>query len=441
MSPTTPFAAHSMTWILGIEDTCVYPVDPSKTPLDEHELTEHTTQWREDLRALKQLGGTSVRYGVNWPTVHLAPDVYDWSTLDEVVPYAVDELGLTIVADLVHYGTPRWLNDSFVDPGYPDAIASFAGAFAERYKGKVTHFTPLNEPVTTASFCGLRGVWPPALSGWSGWVAVAVPIALGMVKTIHAIRAVQPDAIIVHVEASTLVHSDDPSLHEHADLLRALGWLPTDLLMGKVNPQHPMWWWLLEHGADVTHLLWLSSQHATPDLVGVNYYPDLTPRRLETVQGRTMQVSYNRGGQGLVEAVNGFALRYELPLLITETSIEGTDEEREMWLRESVDVTRGLINGGVDLRGYTWWPLFDFVDWSWAAAGSNVEEFAVVQVLADGTTVVGPAPSLGNPADGKSAFLRRMGLVRLEELPDGGLARVSTPAAHAFRLLSQGGAT
>lgn len=435
-----PFGPDGLTFLLGIEDTSVYPVDPSKPPLDEHELTEHSLRWRDDLIAVKHLGATAVRYGVNWPTVHLTPHTFDWSVLDEVLAFAVDDLGLTIVADLVHYGTPRWVTESFADPRYSDAIASFAAAFATRYRDRVNHFTPLNEPVTTASFCGLRGVWPPALTGWDGWVAVAVPIAVGMAKTVQAIRAVQPGAVIVHVEAATLVDTVDPELAAHADLVSAIGWLPTDLLMGRVTGGHPMHSWLLDHGAAEVDLLWLVEHGSAPDIVGVNYYPDLTPRHLASVDGHILQISYDRGADGLRDAVSGFAARYDLPLAITETSVEGSDRVRESWLRDSVSAARQLIADGVDLRGYTWWPMFDFVDWSWASAGANVEEFVVAQVFADGSSTVGPAPSLGDPADGKTAFLRRMGLVRLDERVDGGLDRVPTPAADVFRELSGGGA-
>jgi beta-glucosidase len=436
VSTAAPFQANTMTWLLGIEDTCVYPVDPTKAPLDEHVLTEHSLRWREDLTALKELGATAVRYGVSWPAVHLDVDRYDWSVLDEVIPFAAGELGLTVVADLVHYGTPRWLTGSFADPRYPEAIAAFAGAFASRYRDRVTHFTPLNEPVTTASFCGLRGVWPPALTGWDGWVAVAVPIAMGMARTIRAIRDVQPEAVIVHVEAATLVDDGGADHADHAELLRAIGWLPTDLLMGRVDAQHPMRPWLLDHGASDADLAGLAADPAIPDIIGVNYYPELTPRRLESVDGRTVQVSYDHGAAGLRDAVTGFATRYGRPVAITETSVEGSDDEREAWLRSSSAEVLRLVAEGIDVRGYTWWPMFDFVDWSWAAAGANVEEFAVVQVLVDGSTAVGPAPSLGDPADGKTAFLRRMGLIHLDERADGGLARVSTSAADAFRELS-----
>jgi len=260
------------------------------------------------------------------------------------------------------------------------------------------------------------------------------------VRTIRAIRAVNADAVIVHVEASTLVDTEDALLADHLSVLRDIGWLPTDLMMGKVDQGGRQWSWLIEHGADSADLEWLAVNPAIPDIVGVNYYPDLTPRRLETVQGHTLQVSHDRWTFGLREALVAFAGRYGLPLAVTETSIEGGDGVREAWLRDSVEEVVQLVAEGVDIRGYTWWPLFDFVDWSWAAGGANVEEFAVVRVLSDGTTAVGLAPSLGDPADGKSAFLRRMGLMRLEEQADGSLTRLRTPAAEAFHDLTSGGA-
>ncbi|WFR67768.1 family 1 glycosylhydrolase [Curtobacterium flaccumfaciens] len=160
VAEAAPFVAGTFTWIAGIEDTCVYP--PARfamSPLDEHVLTGHDLAWRSDLDLVRDLGATALRYGVDWPRVHVAPGVFDWSGLDERLAYAVS-LGITVIADLVHYGTPTWLDDSFADPRYPDAVAAFAAAFASRYAGVVDHVTPLNEPITTASFAGLRGVWP-----------------------------------------------------------------------------------------------------------------------------------------------------------------------------------------------------------------------------------------------------------------------------------------
>ncbi len=431
MTASPPFGRTTFTWLLGIEDTCVYPADGSPA-LDEHELTGHSTHWRSDLRAARDLGATAVRYGMSWPLVHIAPGHFDWTVLDEVVAYAVGDLGLDLVADLVHYGTPTWLAGSFADPGYPAAIEAFAGALAARYRRRIRAYTPLNEPITTASFCGLRGVWPPNLTGWRGWVAVAVPLAEGIVRATRAIRAEDPDAIVVHVEAATHVHTTDPAQIEHITLLRDLGWLPTDLLLGTVDDHHPMHAWLRDHGADRHQLAWLVDHPTPPDVVGVNYYPDLTPRRVVTMNGTPLQVAYNAGADGLGSVLRAFLTRYDLPIAVTETSIEGDDATRSSWLRESTNAVLDLRDRGHDIRGYTWWPLLDFVDWSYAAGGANVEEFAVDLTHADRGSNPAPAPSLGDPRDGKSAFLRRMGILRLHENGDGRLERTRTSAADTY---------
>ena len=435
---STKFSKDTFTWIVGIEDTCVYPpAGFGMKPLDEYDLTEHTLNWREDLELVKSHGATAVRYGVNWPLVHTAPDVFDWSFLDERFEYAVAVLGLTVIADLVHYGTPTWLNGSFADAGYADAVASFAGAFAARYRGVVDHITPLNEPLTTASFCGLRGVWPPALTGWDGWTTVVLGMVRGMRKTIHAVREANPDAVIVHVEASSLYRASESDLEVRAALLHSLGMLPTDLLLGRVTRDHEMWEWLLEHGAEAELLNEFAADIPSIDFIGVNYYPDLTPRTLVRIDGEVAQVATNRWHEGLATSLRHFADRYEIPVLITETSIEGDDESRMDWLNESIAAVSELRNDGLDIRGYTWWPLLDFVDWSYASGGENVEEFVLVTALGgDGDLPSAQTVISADPRAGKTAFLRRMGLIRLEEAPDGSLERVPTAAAARFRDLS-----
>ncbi|MEN0103296.1 MAG: hypothetical protein AAGC90_10255, partial [Curtobacterium sp.] len=115
-----------------------------------------------------------------------------------------------------------------------------------------------------------------------------------------------------------------------------------------------------------------------------------------------------------------------LPMIVTETSIEGDDAVREAWVRDSVAAVRSLVAGGVDVRGWTWWPVFDFVDWSYASGGRNVEEFAVAPELVADRIAAGA----------KTPFLRRMGLVRLDEQPDGSLLRVPTGAADVYRELA-----
>jgi beta-glucosidase len=425
-----PFTAGSFTWIGGIEDTCVYPAPGAEMePLDEYDLTEHTEHWKADLRAVCELGATSIRYGVNWPLVHIGPDQFDWAMLDERLAFATGELGLTVVADLVHYGTPTWLADSFADPGYPDAVARFTGAFAARYRGVVDHLTPLNEPLTTASFCGLRGVWPPALTGWAGWTKVTLAIVAGISRSIAAARMANPDVVIVHVEAASLYQTAAPELKAHAGKLEAIGMLPTDLLLGRVDPSHELYKWLIGSGATALELDRLRINVPEIDILGVNYYPDLSPRTLAHFEGVVSQIATNLGADGLATIVTRFAERYQLPMIITETSIEGEDAVRTQWLEESVARVHELRHSGIDLRGYTWWPIMDFVDWSYASAGRNVEEFAVDEAI---VTARSSSSATLTGQVRKTPFLRRMGLVRLEELDDGSLQRVPTSSAARF---------
>jgi beta-glucosidase/6-phospho-beta-glucosidase/beta-galactosidase len=436
---TTPFTHGTLTWALGIEDTCVYP--PSRYQafvLDEHALTGHDDRWRDDLRAARDLGATAIRYGAAWPLANPGPGRYDWAQLDERRGYAAGELGLTVVADLVHYGAPTWLEGSFADPRYPQAVADFAGAFAARYRGLVDCGTPLNEPLTTASFAGLRGIWPPALTGWRGWTEVVVNNADGIARSSAAVAAANPAATMVHVEAASLYTPGAPEVRQAAERLSRLGFLPTDLVLGTVSPEHALYGWLVSQGADEERLERLAAQPARVDVLGINYYPDLSPRRLtasDVLSSGLAQEAHNLWTEGLETSVRAFADRYGLPMLITETSIEGDDVVRTSWLRSSVAAVRDLMAAGLDIRGYTWWPFFDFVDWSYASRGVNVEEFEVAAEVLAARQAAFADP--GRVA--KTPFLRRMGLVRLDEDDEGGLTLHPTRAAAEFAALSREG--
>jgi beta-glucosidase/6-phospho-beta-glucosidase/beta-galactosidase len=378
--------------------------------------------------AAAEFGAGGLRYGVSWPRICPAPGVYDWSELDERLRYATGELGLTVIADLVHYGTPTWLDDAFADPRYPQAIADFASAFAARYRGVVDHLTPLNEPLTTASFCGLRGVWPPALTGWTGWVTVTLSIVEGIRRTVAGVRAANPDAVIVHVEAATMYETRDDDLADHTELLAGIGQLPTELLLGRVTGDHPLWAWLVEHGAPTGVLDSFVAGPPRLDVLGVNYYPDLTPRVIEQVDGQIRQVTANRWTDGLEYALTEAHRRYALPMMVTETSIEGDESTRRRWAEASIATVRRLRDEGLDIRGYTWWPLLDFVDWSYASGGRNVEEF----MLDPGSGTTPTAEVYADVTAGVTPFLRRMGLLRLTDTGDGDLLRSETEASAAY---------
>ena len=161
----------------------------------------HYEHWREDLALARALGVRAIRWGIPWYRVEPRPGEFDWGWTDQVLPYIAEELGISVILDLMHYGTPLWLERSFAARDYPQRVAAYARAVAERYRGLIHSYTPLNEPVVNAMQCGRFGQWPPYLSGEPGYVRVLLQLVRGMQNCARAIRAADPDAVLVAVEA------------------------------------------------------------------------------------------------------------------------------------------------------------------------------------------------------------------------------------------------
>jgi beta-glucosidase len=421
----------ALVFAVGIEDTAIEaPLRHGGQRLDEYELTGHLEQWREDLARASATGARAIRYGLPWHRVNPAPGVFDWEWADQVIGHLAGEAGLRVILDLVHYGTPAWLAGSFADPGYAAAMAQYAAAVASRYRGVVGAYTPLNEPLVTASFCGLRGVWPPYLNGDRGWAQVAVAVAAGVQASVRAIRSADPGAEIVHVEAVQAYRTADPSL---AGEVRAQEWrseLPTRLILGEVGPDDPLWGWLAGHGISDTTLRRLASEPVLPDVIGLNYYPELSCRELVRLDDAVVHVAYDGGVERLEQVLRHWHARYGRPLMITETAVEGGAEKKSAWLDALVASLRRLRADGVPVQGLTWWPLVDFVDWGWASGGAVVEEFYLRDA---GTGQPRPVQPAGQPGGPVTPFLRRMGIYSLHADDDERLTREPTGLLERFQ--------
>src|SRR5437762_4502489 len=112
-----------------------------------------------DLDLLAGLGVSALRYPVLWE--RLAPNdgkTIDWTWSDERLNY-LSRLRIQPIVGLVHHGSGPCYT-SLTDSSFPDKIARYARAVAQRYPW-VEYYTPINEPLTTARFCGLYGHWYP----------------------------------------------------------------------------------------------------------------------------------------------------------------------------------------------------------------------------------------------------------------------------------------
>ncbi|WP_314172074.1 family 1 glycosylhydrolase [Streptomyces winkii] len=421
------FEDGRLRFAVGIEDTFVPQESPGHRKLDEYELTQHYAQWRDDLSRAADAGAELIRWGIPWYLVEPEPGRFHWEWIDEVVEH-LDRLGLRCVVDLMHYGTPLWLEDEFLNPAYPERVASYAGAVAERYRGSLTDWTPLNEPVINAVYCGEQGTWPPCLHGDGGFVKILVQLARGMVLTQRRIADVQPEAVFVHVdagfrwadeaggedeEASPLAPPEASPPREAGaarpaplELLKERRFVALDLVLGRVGEHHPMYGYLTRHGTTGEELRWFRDNAVTPDVIGVNYYPAFSTVRRDPRTGATEPVE--AGTAGLTDLLHTYAARYDQPLFVTETSRGAPAAERLAWLEESVAAVRGLRAGGMNLVGYTWFPFFALVDWLYRESDEPMDRWLI-----------------------------QMGLYDLERDADDVLRRRATPAVARFRELAR----
>jgi beta-glucosidase len=395
---------------VGVEDTFVPQSRSGERAIDEYALTEHYDKWHGDLALASGAGAELVRWGVPWHRIEPALGQWDWSWLDAVFDRFA-ELGLRPIVDLMHYGTPLWMEGQFAHPDYPKHVAEYSAVVADRYAHLgFTDYTPVNEPMIHALFSGEYAYWPPYLSGPEGLSTMVGQLARGFVLAQRAIGDVLADPVFVHVDAGMRFtgDTDAPEHREHAARLKDQVFLVEDLVTGRVDDAHPLSPFLRANGWRDGDFAWFAEAPVRPDVVGVNYYPLHSTEVFEAGVFHTggfpdPRPVRNDGTAGLVELLREAADRYGAPVMLTETCVTGSVEARLAWLDESVAALHDLREAGTDVVGYTWWPLFDMYEWTYR-----------------------------HSQEPREAHRLTMGLWELQETAEG-LDRVRTPIADRFR--------
>lgn len=332
----------------------------------------------DDLDRFAELGIRAMRYPVLWEQV--APeglDGADWAWPDERLA-RLRELGVLPIVGLVHHGSGP-IDTSLVDPGFADKLAEYAGAVAARYPW-VDHYTPINEPLTTARFSGLYGLWYPHGRDAATFKDCLFNECRGVVMAMRAIREVNPTARLVQTDDLGKTYST-PSLAYQAEFNNELRWLGWDLVCGRVDESHFLWQWLTTHcRATPAEILWFRDNPCPPDIIGVNHYIT-SERYLDEDSERYPE--HHRGGNGRdryadVEAARVLSQptggirpllletwkRYGIPIAITEAHIDSRREDQLRWLAEIWRGAEQARESGADVRAVTVWGMLGLYDWN-----------------------------------------------------------------------------
>jgi len=331
----------------------------------------------DDLDRFAELGIEALRYPVLWERT--APDAdlrrADFSWADERLG-RLRALGVRPIVGLVHHGSgPR--HTSLVDPGFPEGLAAFARAVAERHPW-VEDYTPVNEPLTTARFSGLYGHWYPHGRNGPTFVQALLGQCRATVLAMRAVRAVSPGARLVQTEDFGWTYST-PALGYQADHENQRRLLSLDLLCGRVDGDHPLHDYLLAMGASEADLRFFLEAPCPPDVIGVNYYVTsdrLLDERLDRYpvwcHGGNGRHAYadveavrarGEGVTGHLALLMGLHERYGLPLAITEAHMAGAREEQLRWFLEAWQAAATARARGADVRAVTAWSLLGAHDW------------------------------------------------------------------------------
>jgi dTDP-4-dehydrorhamnose reductase len=338
---------------------------------DQIELTGHDRRL-DDLDRFAALGLRTLRYPLLWERTAPGPLAgADWSWADQRVE-RLGALGLEPIVGLVHHGSgPR--HTSLLDPAWPGLLADYALALARRYP-HLSRYTPVNEPLTTARFSGLYGLWYPHASDDRSFAIALIHQIQGIVQAMAAIRRVNPDARLIQTEDLGYVRST-AALAYQAEFENERRWLTFDLLSGNVNRTHPMWGYLRWAGVAEDELLRLTDKPCPPDLFGLNYYvlseryldddPAVSSGCLGNGRDRYADLEAVRvcGLVGLEPLLQQAAARFPGPFAVTEAHLAGTREEQLRWLVELWDAALLARDRGVDVRALTVWSLLGAWDW------------------------------------------------------------------------------
>ena len=341
---------------------------------DQLEMTGHA-QRVGDLERIRGLGITRLRYPVLWERV--APQAVaraDWSWTDLRLS-ELRRLGIAPIAGLVHHGSgPSYA--TLLDETFPERLAEYAGLVARRYPW-IDAYTPLNEPLTTARFCGLYGLWYPHARDDRAFVRALLHQCRATVLAMRAIRAINAAAELVQTDDAGKTFSTEWLAYQ-AEFENHRRWLGWDLLCGRVNPGHPLWTYLRASGAGDNELRWFLDNPCPPDVVGLNYYltsdrfldecVDRYPPRFTGGNGRDAYADVDavracRTISGHRAVLEEAWHRYRCPVAITEAHLGCTREEQVRWLVEAWEAAHGARRAGADVRAVTAWALFGLSDW------------------------------------------------------------------------------
>lgn len=340
---------------------------------DQLALTGHGNRL-DDLDRFAAMGLRTLRVALLWERIETAPGVCDWAWADAAMA-RLRRLGVRPIVGLVHHGAgPVWTD--LTRSGFAGGLALHAARVAERYPW-VTDWTPVNEPLTTARFSCLYGLWHPHQSDEAAfWGALLTQIE-ATVRAMRVIRHIIPDARLVQTEDYGRTYATDPCADQarFENHRRLMTW---DLLCGRVDEGHPLHGHLAGYGFG-PRLAALRDAPTPPDVIGLNHYVtsdrfldhrlDRYPAHLHGGNGRIAYADTEAvrlladWSPGWKRDLTELYARYALPVAVTECHLGCDPAQQAVWLERCWRAALDTREAGARVEAVTVWALAGSVGW------------------------------------------------------------------------------
>ncbi len=330
----------------------------------------------DDISRIASLGIKKLRYPVLWEAhqFNSQDDVIDWSRTKRKI-HEITIHGIEPIIGLVHHGSGPSFT-SLSDKEFGKKLAAYAYKVAKQFP-HIKFYTPVNEPLTTARFSGLYGLWYPHKKNPEDFCRMLINQLKGIVLSMQAIRRINPHAELVQTEDLAKIQSS-PRLQYQALFENRRSWLTYDFLCGKFDRLHPLWNYFVSMGIQEKELDFFIENPSKPSIAGFNYY--VTSERYLDEHLHNWPEEYHGGNnrqkyadvpavralkpKGLYNLLMEAWNRYHLPFALTEVHINCTREEQLRWFKEAYDIACRIRKEGFPFVAITAWSLLGAFDWN-----------------------------------------------------------------------------